>query len=167
MDYKDFQKHKKHLQRITSAMYRVTALIPDTEPLKNRFKNMACDILVYYSNSCVTEEVKLKDIHCKITSFFDLISLASDAVPYIKQENFIVLRRECSLFLKNMEYASEINQEGLMSNSVITSGQNLYSNEDIIHKDANKLEAKSNDVQLINAIEGIKSEKTNKIVNLP
>ena len=165
----DFQKNKKHLQRITSAMYRVTDLMPNTEPLKNKLRDASCDLMTYCVSGDSYQKDKTKEISCRIDSLLSLMSLAVDCLPAIKKENFMVLKREYTSFLNTLENiiknALEFKQDFTTASKKDIRVDREEDYKVFSAQSLSEIKSKQ-DTQLINAIESVNNEKTNAAVFL-
>lgn len=84
---------KSHFIKLTLAVYRVTGLFPEDEPLRQKIRNKANDILAGLisanPNPAAEKKTLLKDIEI-LRSYFDL----AEAQNWVESLNFLVLCRE-------------------------------------------------------------------------
>jgi len=90
------------VQKLTEALYRVTELFPDKEPLKWQLRNNAVEILDFLlliENKEVFNTGNVFDLFRKMNY---LLQLASCSSAFISKINFEVLRREYLILLEEI-----------------------------------------------------------------
>ena len=83
----------ERLLRVTAALYRVTGLLPEGEPLRTTLRERANDVLA----GCIAESHGVAGgsagLKSKIETLLGFIAVAR-TLPDVRQENFFVLERE-------------------------------------------------------------------------
>ncbi len=90
------------VQKLTEALYRVTELFPDKEPLKWQLRNNAVEILDFLlliENKEVFNTGNIFDLFRKMNY---LLQLASCSSAFISNINFEVLRREYLILIEEI-----------------------------------------------------------------
>lgn len=101
------KKAQKHLMRINEALYRVTDLLPDQEPVKWMARKKAMEALALFAEDSpalflATRMKKREEFSAAIHHLLDLLEFASHNT-FISQINFDVLSREYRSFLEEAE----------------------------------------------------------------
>ncbi len=117
------------IQKLTEALYRVTELFPDKEPLKWQLRNNSVEILDFFisiENKEIFNPGNIFDLFRKINR---LLELASSSNAFISNINFEILRREYLCLIEEinkMRFPKEImSPKSLL---VISNGQNIVHN---------------------------------------
>ena len=105
------KKAQKHLMRINEALYRVTDLLPDQEPVKWMARKKAMEALTLFLEDSpalfLASRMKKREEFAAATHhLLDLLEFASHNT-FISQINFDVLSREYRLFLEEAEASRE------------------------------------------------------------
>jgi len=90
------------VQKLTEALYRVTELFPDKEPLKWQLRNNAVEILDFLlliENKEIFNPGNIFDLFRKMNY---LLQLASSSSTFISNINFEVLRREYLILIEEI-----------------------------------------------------------------
>jgi hypothetical protein len=117
------------VQKLTEALYRVTELFPDKEPLKWQLRDNAVEILDFMllvENKEVFNTGNIFDLFRKMNY---LLQLASSSSAFISKINFEVLRREYLILVEEinkMQVPKEITSPKDLL--VISNGQSVISN---------------------------------------
>ncbi len=96
---------EEHAKKITEALYRVTNLFPDKEPLKWQLRNNAVEIFdlilsVSKNNQNEQNAVLLDNLFHKINHLFNLALFSG---VFIANVNFDILKREYLVLAKEVE----------------------------------------------------------------
>ncbi len=117
------------VQKLTEALYRVTELFPDKEPLKWQLRNNAVEILDFLLSIENKEVFNTGNIFDLFRKMNYLLQLASSSSAFISNINFEVLRREYLILLEEinkMQVPKEITSPKDLL--VISNGQGVVSN---------------------------------------
>lgn len=98
------KKAQKHLMRINEALYRVTDLLPDQEPVKWMARKKAMEALTFFMEDSpalflAARMKKREEFSAAIHQLLDLLEFASHNT-FISQINFDVLSREYRSFFQ-------------------------------------------------------------------
>ncbi len=107
----NFNHLTEKCRKITEALYRVTDLMPEEEPLKWDLRERAMGIfsrIVELKNAPIHKKAKnFEEIIHSVSGIFNFLELAS-AASFISQLNFEVLKREYSTLVNFIEDNKEI-----------------------------------------------------------
>jgi hypothetical protein len=128
------------VQKITEALYRVTDLLPDKEPLKWVLRNNAIEIF----DSLEAEKLDISSLISRICRFLEL---AFSSTAFVSTINFEILRREYLVLADLIEKKREESQslknllplfEGQIANEGKSEGSSTSFKEESISKGQDK-----------------------------
>lgn len=97
-------------ERIVAAMYMLTNLFPDSEPLKwtirQESRNLIKDIIEITSNKTIDTYSSIKEVQLKVTEISSYVSL-SNAIGLMSNMNFTILNQELISFTNQIKEISK------------------------------------------------------------
>lgn len=112
---------KSYFIKLTVVLYRITELFPKEEPLRFSLRKKANDILadatlIFRANSVVLAKAEKKRLLERIIKNIDIIQAffeLADKQKWIRQDNFLVLKREYERIAKEAELSLAANKESV------------------------------------------------------
>lgn len=107
-------KNREYLIKLTGAVYKVTAVFPENEPLKFKIREIADEILAdLILESEISNKIEV------LTAFFDL----AESQNWVDSKNFLILQQKYNEIKKELLEFSEPKQQ--KSVSLSSENQNL------------------------------------------